>query len=101
MVLDLSTKSTRKDIPDWLSSRKKWIRVLLVQVHDADRRLKECFRYHLIVCSNVDVVCSHKINYFGGARSKGFATLRNVSKLHFFDKIGHAKSVSFRFYSAI
>ena len=40
-------------------------------------------------------------NYFGGARSKGFATLRNVSKLQFFDKIGHAKSVGFRFYSAI
>ena len=35
--------------------------------------------------------------YFGGARSKGFATLRNVSKLQFFDKIGHAKSVGFRF----
>ena len=41
------------------------------------------------------------IYYFGGARSKGFATLRNVSKLQFFDKIGHAKSVGFRFYSAI
>ena len=40
-------------------------------------------------------------NYFGGARSKGFATFRNVSKLPFFDKIGHAKSVGFRFYSAI
>ena len=40
-------------------------------------------------------------NYFGGARSKGFATLRNVSKLQFFDKIGQAKSVGFRFYSAI
>ena len=39
--------------------------------------------------------------YFGGARNKGFATLRNVSKLTFFDKIGHAKSVGFRFYSAI
>ena len=39
--------------------------------------------------------------YFGGARSKGFATLRNVSKLPFFAKIGHAKSVGFRFYSAI
>ena len=38
--------------------------------------------------------------YLGGARSKGFATLRNVSKLPFFDKIGHAKSVGFRFYSA-
>ena len=40
-------------------------------------------------------------HYFGGARSKGFATLRNVSKLPFFDKIGQAKSVGFRFYSAI
>ena len=39
--------------------------------------------------------------YFGGARSKGFAKLRNVSKLTFFDKIGHAKSVGFWFYSAI
>ena len=34
-------------------------------------------------------------NYFGGAQSKGFATLKNVSKLQFFDKIGHAKSVGF------
>ena len=41
------------------------------------------------------------LHYFGGARSKGFATLRNVSKLQFFDKIGQAKSVGFRFYSAI
>ena len=39
--------------------------------------------------------------YFGGARSKGLATLRNVSKLQFFDKIGQAKSVGFRLYSAI
>ena len=39
--------------------------------------------------------------YFGGARSKGFATLRNVSKLQFFDKIGQAKSVGFRLYSAV
>ena len=31
----------------------------------------------------------------------GFATLRNVSKLTFFDKIGRAKSVGFWFYSAI
>ena len=37
--------------------------------------------------------------YFGGARSKGFATLRNVSKLPFFNKIGHAKSAGFRFSS--
>ena len=29
------------------------------------------------------------------------ATLRNVSKLPFFDKIGQAKSVGFRVYSAI
>ena len=36
--------------------------------------------------------------YFRGARSKGFATLRNVSKLPFFDKVGHARSVGFRFY---
>ena len=42
-----------------------------------------------------------RMQLFGGARSKGFATLRNVSKLPFFDKIGHAKSVGFRFYSAI
>ena len=41
------------------------------------------------------------IFYFGGARSKGFATLRNVSKLQFFDKIGQAESVGFRLYSAI
>ena len=39
--------------------------------------------------------------YFGGARSNGFARLRNVSKLTFFDKIGHVKSVGFRFYSSI
>ena len=39
--------------------------------------------------------------YFGRARGKGFATLRNVLKLQFFDKIGHVKSVGFRFYSAI
>ena len=39
--------------------------------------------------------------YFGGARSKGFATLRNVSKLQFFDKIRQAKSVGFRLCSAI
>ena len=39
--------------------------------------------------------------FFGGARSEGFATLKSVSKLTFFDKIEHAKSVGFRFYSAI
>ena len=35
------------------------------------------------------------------ARSKAFATLRDVPKLLFWDKIGHASSVGFRFYSAI
>ena len=40
------------------------------------------------------------IYYFGGARSKGFATLRNVSKLQFFAKIGQAEFVGFRLYSA-
>ena len=39
--------------------------------------------------------------YFGGVRSKGFAKLRNVSKLTFFGEIGQAKSVGFRFYSGI
>ena len=48
-------------------------------------------------------IATHKFSdfYFGGARSKGFATLRNVSKLQFFDKIGQAKSVGFRLYLAI
>ena len=45
-----------------------------------------------------DITCN---NYFSGARSKGFATLRNVSKLPFFAKTGHAKAVGFRFYSVI
>ena len=31
------------------------------------------------------------------AHSKGFAMLRNVPKLPFLHKIGHAKSVSFQF----
>ena len=39
--------------------------------------------------------------YFGGARCKGFATLRNVQSWYFWDKIGHAKDVGFRLiYSA-
>ena len=33
--------------------------------------------------------------YFGGARSKRIATLRNVPKLLFWDRIGHAKSAGF------
>ena len=41
------------------------------------------------------------LNYFGEAQSKGFAMLRNLSKLPFFVKIGQGKSVGFRFYSAI
>ena len=48
-----------------------------------------------IFCDTTDLF------YFGGARSKGFATLRNLSKLQFFDKIGQVKSVGFRLYSAI
>ena len=41
-------------------------------------------------------------NYFGGARGKGFATFRIVPKLLFWgDRIGHAKSVGFRFCSAV
>ena len=40
-------------------------------------------------------------NYFGGVRSKGFATLRNIAKLQFLTKIEHAKSVGLRYYSAI
>ena len=39
--------------------------------------------------------------YFGGARSKGFSTFRDVSKLTFFGKIGHANSVGFPSYSDI
>ena len=35
------------------------------------------------------------------AEREVFATLRNVSKLNFFSKIGHAKFVGFRFYSGI
>ena len=35
--------------------------------------------------------------YKNKARSKGFATLRNVSKLQFLDKIGQTKSVVFGF----
>ena len=37
--------------------------------------------------------------YFGGARSKGIAKLRNVPKLLFWDRIGHAKSADFGFNS--
>ena len=57
--------------------------------------------YEVIVYYTLVFIYGSVPFYFGGARSKGFATLRNVSKLTFFDKIGHAKSVGFRFYSAI
>ena len=39
--------------------------------------------------------------YFGAAPSKGFATLRNVLKCPFWDKIGHPESIGFQFYSVI
>ena len=54
-----------------------------------------------VFCPRLFKVNKSMFYYFGGARSKGFVTFRNVSKLQFFDKIGHAKSVGFRFYSAI
>ena len=57
--------------------------------------------YNSIGLQLISVLCIHPEFYFGGARSKGFATLRNVSKLQFFDKIGQAKCVGFRLYSAI
>ena len=56
--------------------------------------------FRVRISSNLLAHSSTLIN-FGGARSKGFATLRNLSNLTFFDKIGLAKSVGFRFYSAI
>ena len=58
------------------------------------------FVYRSVVCVEQGmgwIICY----YFGGVRSKGFATLRSVSELQFFDKIGQAKPVGFRFYSAI
>ena len=72
MGLDLATKSTRKGIPDWLSSREKRIRVLLVQVDDVDDQRYvlvigrgRCNIKRLIVCSDVDVVCwGFPQNYF-------------------------------------
>ena len=55
-----------------------------------------------MICSYyIYLKCGEPSYYFGGARSKGFATLKKVSKLPFFDKIGQAKSVGFRFYSVI
>ena len=46
---------------------------------------------------NENEVCflSNILYYFGGARRKGFATLRNVSKLQFFDKIWASKVCRF------
>ena len=66
-------------------------------VHRCERELKRSFPSTMSYMHlHGKVVC-----YFGGARSKGFVTLSNVPKLTFFDKIGHVKSVGFRFYSAI
>ena len=50
---------------------------------------------HLNPDSKVHKPGSSRDFYFGGARSKGFATLRNVSKLQFFDKIGASKVCRF------
>ena len=40
-------------------------------------------------------------NYFGGALSRGLAPAQERIKVDFLGKIGHAKSVGFRFYSVI
>ena len=72
--------------------------------------MTDSFRHYMQVFSWLSVMLdlilvkihlSLPTDFFGGARSKGFEMLRNVSKLPFFDKIGQAKSVGFRFYSAI
>ena len=42
---------------------------------------------------------NHPRFYFGGARSKGIATLRNVPELLFWDRIGRVKSADFGFNS--
>ena len=57
--------------------------------------------YEVIVYFTLVFIYGSVPFYFGGARSKGFATLRNVSKLQFFDKIGHAKSVGFRLFDEV
>ena len=76
---------------------------LLTRSTSGDRQLYMVYTAALPRVSAGSVVLSRHEGpyYFGGARSKGFATLRNVSKLQFFDKIGHAKFVGVRFYSAI
>ena len=66
-------------------------------------RAKPC-HVNLVTCpfSRLNFTCTFRTFFLlRGARSKGFATLRNVSKLTFFEKIGHPKCVGFRFYSAI
>ena len=70
-----------------------------IQVLKVYRRLKTLFKPFFRGKKELELRNEHF--YFGGAGSKGFATLKNVSKLQFFDKIGQAKSVGFRFYSAI
>ena len=66
-------------------------------------RLGWCQRVRIFLLVMLSVIWKviFTVFYFGGARSKGFATLRNVPKFLFWDMIVHAKSVGFRFYSAI
>ena len=54
----------------------------------------------------IDFLITRKINklfvyYFGGAQSKGFATLRNVPELTFLGQDWARKVFRFRFCSAI
>ena len=61
------------------------------------------FHFFLFVCVRSEVLivalnCRRDESltfYFGSARSKGFATLRNVAKLLFWDMIGHASPLMF------
>ena len=72
---------------------------LLYEISLAVRRVKleTILKYHEWYLCQISRI-NHAI-VTSAERSKGFATLRNVSKLTFFDKIGHAKSVGF--YSAV
>ena len=72
---------------------------LLYEISLAVRRVKleTILKYHEWYLCQISRI-NHAI-VTSTERSKGFATLRNVSKLTFFDKIGHAKSVGF--YSAV
>ena len=53
-----------------------------------------CILTLLTVCNIY--LCQFLYFHFGGARKKGFAWLRNVLKLLFWDEIGHAKPLVFR-----